>query len=117
MAHVRSSDETQSDRPEIKPTRLFAVFADDRRQRALAYLVQQPAAIPLGDLCEYIAIEEGEHTRDRFERICTAFHHTHLPHMSQRGVVSYDADTGLVRLAVDRAVIAPFLRLAGRAQG
>ncbi|WP_247730917.1 DUF7344 domain-containing protein [Halovivax limisalsi] len=103
------------DRREITPTELFAVFSSERRQRAVAYLAGKPAAIPLGDLAEWIAICEGEPTYDRYDRVLTALAHTHLPHLSDAGIVRYDAGAETVELAVSRRVVQPYLELAGHA--
>ncbi|WP_207891182.1 DUF7344 domain-containing protein [Natrarchaeobius oligotrophus] len=98
--------------PAITPTELFRAFSSDRRQRALDYLAAKPAAIPLGDVAEFVALEEGEPSYDRYERILVDLYHNHLPQLTDVGLVAYDAETELVSLAIDRAVVAPYLRLA-----
>ncbi|SDJ41980.1 DUF7344 domain-containing protein [Natronorubrum texcoconense] len=100
------------DRSDVSSTQLFAALAEERRQYALGYLSQKTAAIQLGDLAEYIALKEGEPSYDRYQRIVVDLHHRHLPHLRDAGLVRYDDDAELLELAVDRDVVAPYLRLA-----
>ena len=108
---TRNPQTGESDRSDVTPTTLFAALAARRRQRTLRYLSQKPAAIHIGDLAEYIAITEDEPSHDRYQRILVDLYHTHLPHLSTAGLVSYDETTELVSLTVDRDVIEPYLRL------
>ncbi|MCU4926732.1 hypothetical protein OB905_12200 [Halobacteria archaeon AArc-dxtr1] len=102
--------------PEITPTELFATLSSDRRQYALSYLAQKPAAIPLGDLAEYLAVTENRRSYEWYQRILVDLHHQHLPYLADVGLVRYDDQTELVELAVDRSVVDPYLRLARRDQ-
>lgn len=115
MPDARDPNQFDDERREITPTQLFTAFSHDRRQQAVAYLAQKLAAIPLGDLAEYIAIKEGEPTYERYERVLTALAHNHLPLLDNAGLVRYDADDETVELAVERSVVAPYLELAGHA--
>lgn len=110
---ARTPDDAGIATDEITPTQLFAVFADKRRQQALAYLSQRAAAVAIGDLAEYIAIAEEHPTHDRYERICTDLYHSHLPHMRDLGLLTYDLETERVSLTVRRRILAPYLDLAG----
>ncbi|MFC3957485.1 DUF7344 domain-containing protein [Halovivax cerinus] len=107
----RLDDENQ----EIPPERLFRAFANDRRQRVVAYLAGKTAAIPIGDLAEYVAITEGQPTQERYERVLTALAHNHLPHLQDAGLVRYDALAETVECTASRSVIDPYLDLAGHA--
>lgn len=109
IPEARGPNRFDDERGEIPPTELFTAFAHDRRQRAVAYLAGKPAAIPLGDLAEYIAIAEGP----TYERVLTALAHNHLPRLREVGLVSYDAVDETVELVVPRSVVAPYLELAG----
>lgn len=100
---------------EITPTQLFTAFSHERRQQTVAYLAQKPAAIPLGDLAEYVAIEEEQPSYEWYERILTDLGHCHLPHLHDAGLVRYEPDQETVKLAVKRSVVAPYLKLAGYA--
>ncbi|MFC7230709.1 hypothetical protein ACFQMM_03575 [Saliphagus sp. GCM10025308] len=114
-ALTRDPNQPDDERRDITPTQLFTAFSHDRRQHAVAYLAQKPAAIPLGDLAEYIAIKEGEPTNERYERVLTDLAHCHLPHLRDAGLVRYSTDEEQVELAVGRTVVAPYLELCGHA--
>lgn len=103
---VRSASE------DVSPTTMFKALSHPRRQHALQYLVQKPGAIALGDIAEYIAIEEKEMTRDRYERLLTGLSHTHVPHLTDAGLIRYDADRETVSLLVESDSLLPYLELA-----
>lgn len=107
----RNPQEAELDNAGIPSTRLFRAFAEKRRQYALTYLAQKPAAIHLGDLAEYIAIKEDTPSYDWYQRILVDLHHQHLPHLCDAGLVRYDEETELIELAVDRGEITPYLQL------
>lgn len=96
----------------VSATTLFSALSNDRRQHALQYLVTRPGDVPLGDIAEYLAIEEGAATRDRYERILTGLFHAHLPLLVDSGLVAYDHDRELVTLEVDAESLTPYLELA-----
>ena len=108
----QSSDETVLNRHPIPPTTLFSVFSRRRRQLALEYLSGKAGAVILGDLAEFIAVAEGEPTRDRYERILTDLIHCELPLMADSGLLRYDFDDEWVELTVGRAELTPYLKLA-----
>lgn len=97
---------------DVSPTTVFRTLSHSRRQHALQYLVHKPGAVALGDLAEYIAIEEGAVTRDRYERILTGLYHTHIPQLADAGLVRYNADGETVALRVDSETLLPYLKLA-----
>lgn len=94
------------------PTTLFAVFAEQRRQHAISYLSHKLGAVALGDLAEYIALAEGEPTRDRYERVLVSLVHAHIPQLIDAELVRYDAESETVELRPDPAVVRPYLDLA-----
>ena len=109
---TRQPDDTKSRTATIDPTVLFAAFSNERRQDALEYLAGKPAAIPIGDLAEYIVLVEGRSSYEWYERVLTDLAHNHLPQLTDAGLVAFDPGTELVELAVERRVIEPYLRLA-----
>ncbi|WP_319004377.1 DUF7344 domain-containing protein [Natrinema amylolyticum] len=113
MPTTRDTNQPKDDRREITPTQLFTAFSHERRQQTLAYLAQKPAAIALGDLAEYIAIKEEQPSYEWYERVLTDLAHCHLPHLQEAELISYDAESEIVELAVKRSVVAPYLELAG----
>ncbi|MEY7850873.1 hypothetical protein AB7C87_16930 [Natrarchaeobius sp. A-rgal3] len=108
---TRNPNGGETGTPQFDATDLFAVFSAERRQYALAYLTQKPAAIPIGDLAEYIALRERDPSYDRYERILTDLYHNHLPRLTGLGLVRYDESDELVELAVERCVVTPYLQL------
>ncbi|MXV61838.1 hypothetical protein GS429_07110 [Natronorubrum sp. JWXQ-INN-674] len=104
-------DDVGTSSREIEPTTMFEALSHERRQYALQYLAQKPAAVPLGDVAEYIAVREGEPTRDRYERILTGFYHLHLPHLLEAKLIAYDEGRKTVTLRVNRDVLHPYLDL------
>lgn len=95
-------------------TAIFGLLADERRQLTLRYLAQSVGAVHLSDLADQIALWEGEHTADRYERVATSLVHTHLPKLSAAGLVDYDREADLVsqRTAANHAL--HVLELASR---
>ncbi|WP_170972336.1 DUF7344 domain-containing protein [Natronorubrum halophilum] len=109
---TRIPDDGEQYSSEITSTTLFAAFSAARRKHALAYLTQKPVAIPLGDLAEFIALKEGEPSYDWYERVLVDLYHNHLPHLTDADLVEYDEETELVKSAVSREVVAPYLNLS-----
>ncbi|WP_425606556.1 DUF7344 domain-containing protein [Halomontanus rarus] len=78
--------------------------------------IQITAAIHIGDLGEFIAIKEGNPMYEWYQRILVDLHHSHLPHVTNAGVVRYDEQTERVKLAVDRKTMAPYLAIIEHAE-
>ena len=100
---------------ELSAPTIFELLANERRLRALQYLTQTVGAVTISDLADQLALWEGEHTRERYERICTSLVHVHLPKLTDAGVVSYDEVGGMIKLQEAAEQIAPYLELAGPA--
>lgn len=97
---------------DVSPTNVFKALSHPRRQHTLQYLCHKPGAVALGDLAEYIAIEEGTMTHERYERILTDLYHAHLPQLADAGLARYAADTETVTLEVEAETLTPYLELA-----
>lgn len=91
---------------DLPPAEIFELLANDRRQYALRYLTSSVGATPVSELADQLALCEGDHTHDRYERIATSLYHVHLPILTDAGVVEYDpvAETIEVLPAADRVV-------------
>ena len=100
-----------SDPADPSPTTIFKALAETHRQHILQYLAHTPGAVPLGDLAEYLAITDGNPTRDHYERILTGLYHHHLSHLADAGLVYYDTDPETIEL-VDASTVRPYLNLA-----
>lgn len=110
-SNASDPDDVSTNSREIDPTTMFEALSHERRQYALQYLAQKTAAVPLGDIAEYIAVREDEPTRDRYERILTGFYHLHLPHLAAADLVAYDEKQKTVTLLVEREAVSPYLDL------
>src|SRR6056297_1605379 len=77
---------------------VFKLLSHHRRRVAVQYLATQAGTTAVSDLADQIALLEGEHTRDRYERICTDLFHTHLPMLEGAGVIKYHHDREVVKL-------------------
>lgn len=109
-----TTPETASRRIEsatLTPTALFELLANDRRRYVLHYLSQRIGAVSLDDLIEQVARWEDESTRNRRERILTDLHHTHLPKLTDAGVVRYDFERETVELLATADTLADHLQL------
>lgn len=77
---------------------VFRLLSHHRRRIAIQYLATQAGTTPVADVADQIALIEGEHTKDRYARICVSLAHNHLPMMSEAEVVAYNRDEETVEL-------------------
>ena len=91
---------------------VFKFLSHHRRRVAVQYLATQVGTTSVSDLADQIALLEGEHTRDRYDRICTSLFHTHLPMLADGGAIEYDPDQEVVKLRDQAAGMLPYLELA-----
>ena len=109
-----NSTEPGTEETPLAPTDIFDLLADDRRRYTLHCLSRHVGAISLGELAELIALEEGDPTADRYERILTGLHHVHLPKLVDAGLVRYESDAETVTGAGAITQLTPYLELAMR---
>lgn len=100
---------------DLDTTRLFELLANDRRRLALHYLTQTVGAVHVGDLADQIALWEGDHTHEHYERICTSLVHIHIPKLTDAGVMQYDPEQETVELLEVADQLVPHLDLAAPA--
>lgn len=93
-------------------TGIFELLSDRRRRFALHYLLTQVGATEVSDLADQIALREGNHTQDRYERICTGLVHIHLPKLVDAEVIEYDPERESIELRERAAALTPYLDLA-----
>lgn len=105
-AAVDSSDE------DLPATIIFELLANERRQLAIQYLTRTVGAVPISDLGDQIALWEGEHTREQYERICTSLVHIHVPKLREAGILRYDETNETVTLQETADQLIPYLELA-----
>lgn len=114
MPETTHNDGTGCADDELPPATVFALLANERRYLAMRYLTSTVGATSVGDLADQIALREGEHTRDRYERVATSLVHVHLPKLAAAGVVRYDADTDTVATLDRAASVTPYLDVVER---
>lgn len=112
MTKTQDTDVTERTDSDLPTTTIFGLLANHRRQLALQYLTSTVGAVPLRELADQMALWEGEHTKERCERICTSLIHVHLPKLADAGVVRYDANRETVELEETVDQLRPFLDLA-----
>ncbi|WP_434085388.1 DUF7344 domain-containing protein [Natronomonas marina] len=94
---------------------VFELLSHHRRRISIQYLATQTGTTSVSDLADQIALLEGEHTHEHYERICTSLVHNHLPKLTDAGIVEYDQEREVVDLR-DRATdVLPYLDLAASA--
>ena len=112
MEKTRDTGATERTDSDLPTTTIFGLLANHRRQLALQYLTSKVGAVPLSELANQIALREGEHTKERCERICTGLVHVHLPKLADAGIVRYDPNRETIELQETADQLAPFLELA-----
>ena len=112
----RSDDpDTRSDRdttrgkergPELDREDIFDVLSNGRRRYAIEYLKSRDEGetIELGDLVDYIAARENDTTVAQVsykqrKRVYSSLRQTHLPKLSDCGLIEYDRNRGTIALA------------------
>lgn len=83
---------------EIVVSAVFKLLSHHRRRFIIQYLSTQAGTTPVSGVADQIALLEGEHTSDNYERICTDLIHTHLPMLADAGAIKYDHDREVVKL-------------------
>lgn len=85
---------------------IFDVLSNGRRRYAIEYLKghDEDETIELGDLVDYIAARENDTTVGQVnykqrKRVYSSLRQTHLPKLSDCGLVEYDRDRGTIALA------------------
>jgi len=117
MEKTRDTDATGRTDSDVPTTTIFNLLANHRRQLTLQYLTSTVGAVPLRDVADQIALWEGEHTKERCERICTSLVHVHLPKLVDAEIVRYDPNRETIELRETADQLAPFLDLAAPADG
>ncbi|WP_340102192.1 DUF7344 domain-containing protein [Salinibaculum salinum] len=110
---IKTDDNTAGDiDAEQTVSALFKLLSHHRRRIAVQYLATQAGTTSVSDVADQIALLEGEHTHDRYERICTSLIHIHLPMLADGGAIEYDSDQEVVELRDQAADMLPYLKLA-----
>ena len=108
---------TQWGQAESGPSRevMFDLLGNSRRRRVLHQLLDEPE-ITLTDLSARIAAWENDtsvsdlSSRER-KQVYSSLYQTHIPRLSDHGVVNYESDDRIVRLTADADRIRRFLEV------
>ncbi|SDD92854.1 hypothetical protein [Natrinema hispanicum] len=107
--------------PSTEITDAFTILADTRRRYALYHLTRQDAPVSFDNLVTQVAAKETDTEPDAvdnesFNAVASAMHHVHLPMLSERGVVTYEANPGEIKLVDDPSSLQPHLDAARRSE-
>jgi hypothetical protein len=90
---------------------VFNLLSHHRRRVAIRYLATQVGTTTVADVADQIALLEGQHTNDRYARICVSLVHNHLPMMEDAALIEFDRDQGVIEMRDQPAEIISHLEL------
>lgn len=91
-----------SDTPQLDLDDLFHALSNERRRRALQYLIERDDdQFEMGDVAEVVASQEYDIPRknlssDQRQRIYIALYQCHLPQLAKVGLIDYDQKRGTI---------------------
>lgn len=91
--------------PDLTETERHRLLTSERRQRLLPILSNQTPPMDIDTVTEKIVQRDAElETADNelHERVKTKLHHTHLPMMSDMGILEYDSEGNRIDFAESR---------------
>lgn len=111
-AHSRFGDDPPP--AELTQDTVFSVLSNERRRRVLRCLQEEPGGSDIRELSRRLAawengISEDEVTYKQRKRVYTSLHQTHLPALSDAGVIDYDKDRGTVELTPQASILDEYL--------
>ena len=79
--------------------RLFKALADKRRRRVLSYLDGKDGDVAtVKELTDHVTVHEvGSVDDPAIDAVAIALYHTHLPHLEEAGLITYDERSRTVR--------------------
>lgn len=88
---------------ELSQDVIFQLLSSDRRRFVLKYLSDTPGEVKLDELSTAMAahengIEPAAVDQTAQKRAYISLYQTHIPRMTEHGIVEYDSDSGDVRL-------------------
>ena len=98
-ADYEPSTEPEWERTGVTPAVAFEVLSDSHRRTALRCLLDQDGSMAVEDLAWAVVATGGDGAGDataHHQRVKIALHHTHLPKLSDAGVIEYHRATGVV---------------------
>lgn len=100
--------------PDISQSDVFDVLSNPRRRFVLYYLREIDDTVELNELAKAIAAwenntDESELTDQDRKRVYVSLYQTHIPKLTDVGLVEYDQDSGTVHLTDQTSVIDNYL--------
>lgn len=100
----------------------FDILSNGRRRFVLYYLREADEPVELGELAGELAAWENETTpseltKQQRKRVYVSLYQTHIQKLADAGVIEYDQDTGMVRLADGSAQIGEYLSVGTEEDG
>jgi len=97
---------------------VFDLLSNSRRRFVLHYLERADGPVRLSELAAEIAaieneIPASELTSQQRKRTYVSLYQTHIPKLQDAGAVSYDAETGMVKLAAGAGEIGEYFQQQG----
>lgn len=94
---------SQSSTAEITQDLAYDILSSSRRRFVISALRSEGGTMELNELSERLAAWENDTrvedlTDQQIKRIYVSLYQTHIPKLSEAGVVSYDQQTGQIRL-------------------
>ena len=93
---------------------LFHLLQNERRRRAVRYLLDEDESVDIGSIAEHIAALENDITvaelsSTQRKRVYVGLYQCHLPKLDEAGVVDYDKNRGTVTRTALTDDLAPYL--------
>lgn len=94
---------SQSDQVTLSQDEVYDLLSNARRRFTISYLREHSGPVAVSDLSQEVAAWENDVTRDELtdqqvKRVYVSLYQTHLPKLSEVGIVDYDQDAGRVEL-------------------
>lgn len=103
-----------TDNTELSRDRVFDILSSPRRRYVLHYLRTEESPIELTALAEEVAAWENDTTVEKLssqdrKRVYVSLYQTHIPKLSEAGLIEYDSDSGDVALSNQASEIDPYM--------
>jgi len=101
----------------LTPSVIFGLLADKRPRFLLYVLHERGGTMTLNELATHLAAIENDTTSELLttemeERVRAQLHHADVPKLAERGLVTYDGDSGAVTLTDAGEELEPYLEFA-----
>lgn len=100
--------------------KMFRLLSHPHRRHILYHLTQEPGTIDIDTLSALLVNQDdghpGQSRNTSSDTIKVELHHMHLPKLVNSGIITFDADTGLIEL-IETEGYGQFLAEAARVDG